>query len=137
MTKTRGAFRLFALAVLATASVQVAEASATEPDRAAGHEVRVTNNYAGVVNVYVKGADGRTHDLGRVARDGRATLEIPGAVAAAGPFQLQVVPRAPSWAPWSSTAGIRTHALDLPEGVAVSLWLAADLKDAKVEVPRG
>jgi hypothetical protein len=138
MTKLRGTFQLFTAAALLALGANAAQAAqiAGHGDGGATHELRVINNSAGSVEVYVQDAKGHMHRLAKVARSQTGVLEIPEEVTESGAFQIKVLPDAPAWSPWTSGAGMRTHDLKLPEGAAINLWLEPDLRESTVEVPR-
>ena len=136
MKTMKGSFQLLALAgivALSATPALAADIAAPGPEDAT-NELRVVNDFSGAVEVFVQDADGQTHRLGTVRSTERATLEVPAGVATAGAFQIKVIPTAPTWAPWTSAEGIRTHAFEIPEGVGLNLWLEMDLKDSRVEV---
>jgi len=136
MKTMRGVFEILAVAALLTAGVQPASATpARGVDSPRGHAIRVMNNSATAVHVFVQDARGRVHDLGRVASDARETLMAPTELA--GPFKIEVRPVAPVWAPWTSPEGIGTHALNLPDGATVNFWVETDLRNSRIEIPRG
>ena len=136
MKRMRGVLGSCAVAALLTVGAQAAWAApAVGDDGPAGHAIRVMNNSASAIQVYLKDARGHMHDLGRVATDGRETFTAPTGLA--GPFQIEVRPVAPVAAPWTSPDGVGTHVLNVPDGTRVDLWVEMDLKKSRVEIPRG
>jgi hypothetical protein len=129
MRMMKGTLQLFAAAALIAFGANNAQASED-----ASHELRIVNNSTVSVSVYVQDAAGRMHRLDRVASDKTVTMEVPADIAAAGAFQIKVVPIAPVWSPWTSGEGIRTHDLNLPEGAAITLRLEEDLQESQIEV---
>jgi len=129
MRMMKGTLQLFAAAALIAFGANTAQASED-----ASHELRIVNNSTVSVSVYVQDAAGRMHRLSRVASDRTMTMEVPADIAAQGAFQIKVVPVAPSWAPWASAEGIRTHDLNLPDGAAITMRLEEDLQESQIEI---
>jgi len=100
-------------------------------------EIRVINNNASPVRVYVQDAHGRMHNMGNVARSDFKIMEIPGEITAMGAVQLKIVPNEPVWSLAGESAGVRTRDLTLRIGDAVNFWLETDLTDSTVEILRG
>ena len=97
-------------------------------------EVRVINNNASVVRVYVQDAKGRLHQLGRVGRADFKIMEVPKAIADMGAFQIRVFPSEPVWSLMGDDHGVRTNALSLKLGDAVNFWVETDMAASKLEV---
>ena len=129
MRMMKGTLQLFAAAALIAFGADTAQASED-----ASHELRIVNNSAVAVSVYVQDAAGRMHRLSRVASDRTVTMVVPADIGAAGTFQIKVVPISPAWSPWTSEAGIRTHSLKLPEGAAITMRLENDLQDSQIQI---
>lgn len=100
-------------------------------------EVRVVNNHASRVLVYVQDARGRLHSLGRVAPDDFKILQIPGKIAARGEVQIRIFPSEPAWSLMGEGAGVATHHLSLKLGDAVNVFVETDLLDTQVEIEKG
>lgn len=100
-------------------------------------ELRVVNNNASTVRVFVRDAEGRFHRLGKVSRSDFRILEIPGDMAAKGDLEIRVVPDEPVWSLAGPADGIHTQGLSLKLGDAVNLFLETDLEDSQVEINKG
>ncbi|HKJ01648.1 MAG TPA: hypothetical protein VJ997_04315 [Longimicrobiales bacterium] len=115
-----------------------AETPVTAP--ASTLEVRVINNNASPVQVYVRDGMGKLHRMAMVASADVRIVEIPSEITGLGALQLKIVPSQPVW----SYAGggdpmyaIRTHDLDLKSGEAVNFWVEDHLPDSRVEIVKG
>ena len=105
----KGMYRVALILGLAVFSAtSVSAAIVTGPDDATTHEIRVVNNYQLPVMVYAQDADGKLHNLGRVARGQFKVLELSNEVAEMGELRLKVYPNAPSWSLVGNEDGIRT-----------------------------
>ena len=135
MKRTYRVALMLGMAVLGATSVSAAVV--TGPDDANTHEIRVVNNYQLPVMVYAQDADGRLHNLGRVARGQFKVLELPNDVAEMGDLRLKVFPNAPSWSLVGNEDGIRTKDMSLEEGQAVNLYLESDLTQSMIQVEKG
>lgn len=100
-------------------------------------ELRVVNNNAAVVRVFVQDARGGVHQLGRVAGSDFGILEIPGALVAQGDVTIRVYPSEPTGSLLGEQDGIRTKGMTLKLGDAVHLFLEPQLSRSQVEVQRG
>jgi hypothetical protein len=100
-------------------------------------DLRVVNNNASMVRVYVVDASGKLHQLGRVSRSDFKILEIPGALIAKGDVQIKVFPDEPVWSLQGGADGIRTRSLSLKLGDAVNLFLETNLDQSVVEIAKG
>jgi hypothetical protein len=100
-------------------------------------EVRVINNNASPVRVYVQDAKGRLHRMGTVASTDFKIVEIPGEITELGAVQLKLVPNEPVWSLAGDPDGVRTRDLDLKIGDAVNFWVETNLTDSKVEILKG
>ena len=100
-------------------------------------EIRVINNNASPVRVYVQDAQGRMHNMGTVARSDFRIMEIPGELTALGAVQLKIVPNEPVWSLAGEAAGVSTRDLTLRIGDAVNFWVETDLTDSTVEILKG
>lgn len=101
------------------------------------HEIRVVNNYQAPVRVYAQDADGKLHQLGRVARGTFRVLELPNEVAEMGDLRLKVYPASPAWSLLGDEDGIRTKDLHIGTGQAVNVYLETDLTRSMIQVENG
>ena len=97
-------------------------------------ELRVVNNHASPMRVFLKDATGKLHRLGTVACGDFRIIEVPGEVMELGAVQLKLVPNEPVWSLRGGVDGIRTRDLDLRVGDAVNFWVETDLTDSTVEI---
>ena len=100
-------------------------------------EIRVINNNASPVRIYVQDAKGKLHGMGTVASADFKIIEVPGAVTAMGAVQLKLVPNEPVWSFAGDPDGVRTRDLELKIGDAVNFWVETELTDSKVEIIKG
>jgi hypothetical protein len=100
-------------------------------------DLRVVNNHASPVTVYVKDTRGRAHYLGRVSPSDFKILEIPGAITAKGEVQIEVYPSEPAWSLLGEAAGITTQKLPLKLGDALNVFVEVNLLSTQVEVEKG
>ena len=100
-------------------------------------EIRVINNNASTVRVYLTDAKGRLHQMGLVAAADFRIVEVPGEITALGAVQLKLVPNEPVWSLVGDPDGVRTRDMDLKIGDAVNLWVETNLLDSKVEIVKG
>jgi hypothetical protein len=100
-------------------------------------EIRVINNNASIVQVYIQDANGRMRSLGRVGRSDFRVLEVDRNVAELGAFQIKVFPDEPVWSLQGAPDGVRTRPLELQLGDAVNFWVETALTDSHLEVIRG
>jgi hypothetical protein len=100
-------------------------------------DLRVVNNHASPVTVYVKDAHGRPHYLGRIASSDFKILEIPGRIAAMGDVKVEVFPWEPVWSLMGEAAGVITNPLPLRIGDAVNIFVETNLLKTQVELERG
>ena len=100
-------------------------------------EIRVINNNASVVQVYVQDANGRMRSLGRVGRSDFKIMEIDKSIADMGAFEIKVFPDEPAWSLLGSPDGVRTQPLDLQLGDAVNFWVETAMADSHLEVIKG
>ena len=134
--RTKGALRM----AVATAFLALGAASvkAETPGPANNTlEIRVINNNASVVHVYVQDANGRLRSLGRVGRSDFKILEVDKSIADMGAFEIKVFPDEPVWSLVGSPDGVRTQPLDLELGDAVNFWVETAITDSHLEVIRG
>lgn len=136
MTKT-GALRV----ALTAAFVAMAATSAGAETPVVGPanntlEVRVINNNASVMRIYVQDANGGMHAMGRVARSDFKIMEVPREIADLGAFEIKAFPSEPVWSLQGDSDGIRTKPMSLELGDVVNLWLETNLEDSVVEVQR-
>jgi hypothetical protein len=99
-------------------------------------DLRVVNNHASPVTVYVQDAKGRPHYLGRVATSDFKVLEIPGDIAAMGDVKIQVYPWEPAWSLLGESAGVATKLLPLRIGDAVNIFVETNLLATQVELEK-
>ena len=122
------------LVAVSAGSVQATEVR--DDDFRYDADVYVVNNHLTDVRVYAEDADGRLHNLGRVARGQLKNFDVPEAIAD-GEFRIKVYPASPVWAPNQSDLGIKTNPLDFGTDQEVRIWLEADLAQSVVEISRG
>lgn len=134
--RTKGALRV-ALAG-AFLALGAATAKAETPGPANNTlEIRVINNHASVVHVYVEDANGRMRSLGRVGRSDFKIMEVDKSIADMGAFEIKVFPDEPAWSLLGAPEGVRTHPLDLTLGDAVNFWVETAMADSHLEVIKG
>ena len=100
-------------------------------------EVRVINNHAASVRVFVEDAKGRVHTLGTVRPAEYSAIEVPGELTALGDVKIKVFPAAPAWTSVPADSGVRTQALDADDFEAIQFWVEPDLRRSQVELVRG
>lgn len=100
-------------------------------------EIRLINNNASPMRVYVQDAKGRLHRMATVGSSDFKIVEIPGEMTALGAVQLKLVPNEPVWSFAGAPDGVRTRDLDLKIGDAVNFWIETELTDSKVEIIKG
>jgi len=100
-------------------------------------QVRIINNHASAVRVYVESADGREHSLGRVLPAEYKALEIPERLTALGDVKIKVFEAAPAWTSVPADSGVRTQALSSDDYSAIQFWVEPDLRRSQVELIRG
>jgi hypothetical protein len=100
-------------------------------------DLRVVNNHASPITVYVQDAKGRPHYLGRVGTSDFKILEIPGNITAMGDVKIQVFPWEPAWSLLGETAGVATNGLPLKLGDAVNIFVETNLAETQVEFEKG
>jgi len=106
-----------------------------DPGDVFSNEVHVVNNSMGVVRVYAEDAFGRMHALGRVQQGQLATFEIPATVTE-HTFRIKVFP-AGLGELQDDDFGVKTHPLDAESIDMLTVWIAPDLTQSKVEIDRG
>ena len=99
-------------------------------------DLRVVNNHASPVTVYVQDAKGRPHYLGRVATSDFKILEIPGNIAAMGDVKIQVYPWEPAWSLLGEAAGVATQQIPLRIGDALNVFVETDLLKTQIEIEK-
>ncbi len=100
-------------------------------------DLRVVNNNASMVRVYLVDADGKMHRLGRVPQADFRILQIPGDLTAKGSVQIRIFPDEPAWSLVGDSDGIRTRDLTLKLGDAVNMFVEVNLDESQVEIHRG
>ena len=113
----------------------VGAAAMTGTDDVAGTAIFVMNNHLVSVRVFAEDADGRLHDLGRVARGRLGTFAVPADVASRE-FRVKVFPASTAWAPEGDDFGVKTNPLSVERDRQVTMWLEADLAQSIVEISR-
>lgn len=129
----KGTFRVLAAVGVLAVGVNTAEA-ATSPTK---HEVRVINDHAAPVEIYLEDAQGRLHALGRVDDAEFKVLEVDDEVTALGEFRLKIFPEARMGTMVDASSGIRSVELKLEDGDAVNVWLGNELTRSQIEVTKG
>ena len=99
-------------------------------------DLRVVNNHASPITVYVQDAKGRPHYLGRVGSSDFKVLEIPGSITAMGDVKIQVYPWEPYWSLLGEAAGVATNGLPLKLGDAVNVFVETNLVETQVELEK-
>lgn len=133
----KGLFRVALMAGLVAVSASSVQATEIGPDdERYDTDIHVVNNHLTVVRVYAEDANGRLHNLGRVARGQLRSFDVPADVAGAE-FRIKVYPAPPAGTPASEDYGIKTHPLDSVTDSQVRIWLEADLAESLVEIERG
>lgn len=137
--------RISRIAVLMTvltamAGVQAARAEApsmTDSD-ATSTTVRVLNNYGSAVRVFLKDSEGNSHLLGRVARAGLQTFEIPESLVKEGSnVEITAYPVGliSGVSPTSSAyRGVSTSTIELAPGQRIDFWLERVLSSSTAKV---
>jgi hypothetical protein len=131
-TKAMRAALAAGLMVMSAASVQ----AQTVSGGGTTIEVRVVNNYASAVRVYVQDRFGRTESLGWVNRSDTRTLMVPASMTRLGPVQITVFSSQSVWSPRTETDGIQTRSLNLRPGDVVNFWLQNELADSYIQLVR-
>jgi len=98
-------------------------------------EIYVVNNHLVAVRVYAEDAEGKLHALGRVARGGLATFQVPEEFEA-DEFRIKVFPNSTAWSPIPDDYGVKTNPLDATRDRQVRMWLESDLTQSIVEIER-
>jgi hypothetical protein len=99
-------------------------------------EVRVVNNYASAVRVYVQDRFGRTESLGWVNHSDARTLAVPASITRLGPVQIRVFSAQPVSSPRVEPEAIETRSLNLRPGDVVNFWLQNELADSYIQLVR-
>lgn len=133
----KGLFRVALMAGLVAVSAGSVQATEIRgDDDRYDADVYVVNNHLTDVRVYAEDAEGRLHNLGRVARGQLKNFDVPELIAD-GEFRIKVFPASPVWTPASGDFGIKTNPLDFGTDQQVRIWLEADLTQSVVEIARG
>lgn len=122
--------------MLALAAATAGPVDAAEPDTRNDTEIYVVNNHLADVRVFAEDAEGRLHNLGRVARGQLRNIDVPEEIAA-HEYRIKVFPATPAWSPIPDDYGIKTSLLDNDRDHQVTMWLEADLTRSLVEIDRG
>lgn len=99
-------------------------------------ELRVINNNASVMRVYLQDAQGKLHQLGRVSGSDFKIIEIPGEITAKGAVQLKLFPSEPVWSLVGDADGIQTSGLSLKLGDAVNVFVEPTIERSLVEIEK-
>ncbi len=97
--------------------------------------VYVVNNHLTDVRVFAEDANGRLHNLGRVARGSLQSFDVPEALSGEE-FRIKVFPTSTAWSPIKDDYGVKTNPLDAQTDREVRIWLEADLTKSLVEIAR-
>jgi hypothetical protein len=131
-TRTLGAALAAGFLAMGAASVQ-----AQTPSRdGTTIEVRVVNNYASAVCVYVTDRFGRNESLGWVNRSDARTLTVPAKMTKLGPVHIRVFSAQPVWSPRVEPEAVETRGLNLRPGDVVNFWLQNALVDSYIQIVR-
>lgn len=126
-----------ALGIAVATAIMAVGASAAKAETGPANntlEIRVINNNASVVRVYVQDANGRMRALGRVGRSDFKIMEVPAQIADMGAFEIKVIPDEPVWSLLGEPDGVRTRPLELKLGDAVNFWVETALTDSHLEI---
>ena len=133
----KGMTRVALMTALAVATVSPVQATENAPPEARyDTEIYVVNNHLSAVRVFVEDAQGRLHNLGRVARGEFRTIEVP-EECAVQEYRIKIFPSTPVWSPIPDDYGIKTSLLNNDRDRQVTMWLEADLTQSLVEIDRG
>ena len=135
---TKGMYRvalMLGLVAFSATTVEAAEFTGSGDDTT--HEVRVVNNYQNPVRVFAQDAEGRLHQLGRVARGEFKVLELSNEIAEMGEVRLKIYPSEPSRSLAGSENGIKSDDFDLQDGAAITVWLESELSQSMIQVDQG
>ena len=124
-----------ALMVLGASSVKAAPPALGPSNNTV--ELRIVNNHASMVRVYLVDAEGKTYALGRIQQADFKVMEIPGDLTAKGDVEIRVFPDEPVGSLSGDADGIRTDGLTLKLGDAVNMFVETNLNDSQVEIQRG
>ena len=106
-----------------------------------GTPVLVVNNHLYAVTVYAFDAEGERHKLGRLARSGSETFDIPEElIDRDGQVLIRVYPDAPTPGLGASVAampGVRTRIPVRSSAELIAFWLEPDLSKSFTEVISG
>jgi len=112
------------------------------PTAALNHEaegplgVRVINNNASPVEVWVEDGHGRQRRLGRVAASDVRLLAVPEEAVATGQVQVKVYTDQPVWSNAGDQFGVRTRTLDPDELEVIQFWVEPNLERSQVALVR-
>lgn len=132
----KGMYRVALMLGLVAASAVHVEAAEYQGSDEITTEIYVMNNHVADVRVYAEDADGRLHNLGRVARGDLRTFDVPQDLADEE-FRIKVYPSTPVWSPISGDFGVKTNPLVAERDHQVRVWLESDLSQSIVEIDRG
>lgn len=131
----RGTFWVAAVAA-AMLAVGAGPATALDDDAGGALGVRVINNNASPVEVWVEFGHGRLLRLGRVAPSDVKLLAVPEEAVAAGRLQVKVYTDEPVWSIAGEPFGVRTRTLDPDELEVIQFWVEPNLERSQVELVR-
>ena len=115
-----------------------AEIPSVTDSEAAGASVRVLNNYRSAVRIFLEDSQGNSHLLGRVARMGLQTFEIPedlvqeGADVEITAYPIGLI--SGQLMTDGAYRSVKTSAITLAPGQLIDFWLEHDLASSTVSV---
>lgn len=122
------------LMTMSTVSAEAREIAS--PDGELTTQVHVMNNHVTDVRIYIEDADGKLHNMGRLARGSLASFDVPRELTN-GEFRVKVYPSPPLGSPFADHEGVKTNPLNTERDRQVRVWLEADLPSSIVEIERG
>jgi hypothetical protein len=131
----RGTFWAAAAAAVMLA-VHAGPATALDDGPTGALGVRVINNNASPVEVWVEDGHGRLRRLGRVAASEVRLLAVPEKALATGRLQVKVYTDEPVWSNAGDQFGVRTRTLDPAELEVIQFWVEPNLERSQVELVR-
>lgn len=133
----KGMYRVaLMMGLVAVSAVSVEAAELQGPDAEITTEIYVVNNHLSDVRVFAEDAEGKLHNLGRVARGDLRHFDVPEELADEE-FRIKVFPTTPVWSPIPDDYGVKTNPLNAGQDREVRVWLEADLTQSVVEIDRG
>ena len=98
-------------------------------------QVLVMNNYLTDVRIFIEDAQGKLHNMGRLARGSLADFTVPEDIASET-FRVKVFPAPMPGSSLAGDDGVKTNELHSPQDQQVRMWLESDLPNSIVEVAR-